>query len=595
MNRRRFVATLAAGTQVPAVGRQAAQPADRAADQAIASDPILNAIAQEIVRFRKGASLGETPFFVEVTVEDAEMFSVSATLGALFPATSQRARPLRVGVRVGSPQFDNTNSVYSDYSSATRFDSGRLPLDNTLLALRHELWLALDRAYRTAVESIGRKRAALRGITVTDPLPDFWPGKPLTLIESPPKFKLDADYWKSRVRQLSSLFAGDPATTQSSVEFDASFGLVYHVNSTPVVAKTPDAVVILRARGVRQAPDGMVVYDGTMMAALDPSKLPGEAAQQAAVEQVARNIRELAAAPVGESYDGPMLFEGVAAPQILAQVWGDHLGLSRKPVTDPGRPATFLTSELESRLNARVLPEWAGLVDDPTLAELGGAPLIGGYKIDLEGIPAQRVELVTDGILKSLLVSRQPVKGISGPNGHARLPGALGVKTPRISNLIFTARNSTTEEDLRKKVLEMAAQSGRPYAIVVRKVDYPSFAPADELRRIGQRTVRGGGGRFIAPPLLVYRIYPGGREELIRGVRFRGLNLRSFRDIMAAGSTQHVHSYIDNGAPLALAGAGNYVIGCSVAAPSLLFEEVELEVAADDLAKPPVVPPPTSA
>jgi hypothetical protein len=136
---------------------------------------------------------------------------------------------------------------------------------------------------------------------------------------------------------------------------------------------------------------------------------------------------------------------------------------------------------------------------------------------------------------------------------------------------------------------------GKPYVIVVRKVDFPAFAPADELRRIGQRTVRSGGGRAIAPPLLVHRLYADGREELVRGLRFRGLGLRSFRDLLAAGDRQHVHNYIDNGAPLAMVGAGNYVIGCSVAAPSLLLEEVELEVAADDLAKPPIVPPPTSA
>lgn len=593
MNRRRFVVTLTAGVPAPALAGQAVQPASGAADEALSTDPILNAIAQEIARFRKGASLGETPYFVEVSVEDAELFSVSASLGALFPPTSRRVRPVRAGVRVGGAEFDNTNSIYSDYSSATRYDSGRLALDNNVLALRHELWLALDRAYRTAVESIGRKRAALRGITVTEPLPDFWPGQPLTVVESPHRYKLEPEYWKDRVRRLSSVFAADPATTQSSVEFDASFGLAYHVDSTPVVCRTSDAIAVLRARGVRQAPDGMLIYDGVMLASLDPEKLPGESAQQAAVEQVARNVRELAAAPVGEAYDGPLLFEGAAAAQILAQIWGEQLGLSRKPVSDPNRPINILTSELETRLGGRVLPEWISLTDDPALLECGGVPLIGGYKVDLDGIAAQRVELVKDGVLKSLLVSRQPVRGVGGPNGHARLPGALGVKGPRISNLILTARDQTPDEELRKKLLQMAAQSGRPYAIVIRKVDFPSFAPAEELRRIGQRSARGG-GRVVAPPLLVYRLYADGREQLIRGVRFRGLNLRSFRDITAAGTAQHVHSYIDNGAPLAIAGAGNFVIGCSVVAPSLLFEEVELEAAADDLAKPPVVPPPAA-
>jgi hypothetical protein len=221
--------------------------------------------------------------------------------------------------------------------------------------------------------------------------------------------------------------------------------------------------------------------------------------------------------------------------------------------------------------------------------------LAGHYRVDVEGVAAQKVELVKDGILKHLLVSRQPVRGMSAPNGHARLPGNFGVRTPRISNLLFEARGVVTEAELRRKLIEAATQMGRPYAIVIRKVDFPSFAPADELRRIGQRTARSGGIRAVAPPVLVYRVYPDGREELVRGLRFRGLGLRSFRDILAAGDARHVYNYLDNGAPLALTGAGSFVVGCSVTAPSLLLEEVELEVAADDLAKPPIVPPPPSA
>jgi hypothetical protein len=600
MKRREFFFTLAGGVAIPsaaAVGQDKEKQAalEKAVNSAIASDPILTAIGAEIERFRRGAMLGEAPYHVAVTIEDAEAFTVAASLGALYPASVQRFRPVRVSVRVGDPSFDNTNSIYSDYSSATRFDLGRLPLDNTVLALRHELWLALDRAYRTAVEAIGRKRAAVRGITISDPLPDFWQAPPLFRIEPPSKMKIDREYWSRRVKALSAIFAADPLTTASDVEFNSSTGTVYTTDSTPVIVRVPDNVVLLRARGVRQAPDGMVVYDGTMMAALDPAQMPPEDAQRAAVEQVAKNIRELSAAPIGEAYTGPVLFEGVAAAQIIAQIWGDQLGVNRKPVAEPGRSLPIMANELESRLNAKVLPEWASLVDDPTATSLNGTPLIGHYAVDLEGVAAQKVELVQNGVLKSLLVSRQPIKGISGSNGHARLPASFGLKTPRISNLQMSVRGGIPAAELRKKALEMAAQLGRPYLMVVRKVDFPSFAPPDELRRIGQRTVRTGAGRPIAPPLLAYRVFADGREELVRGVRFRGMGLRSFRDLAAAGDTQHVHNYIDNGAPLSMVGAGSYVIGCSVAAPALLFEEAEFEVAADDLAKPPIVPPPTSA
>lgn len=598
MNRRRFVLSL--GGPAGSLGGWKLASAEVQADQKeldriLKSDPVLAAIYIEIARFVKGAASSEPPYFAEVVVEDASLFTVSATLGANYPPSSQRVRPIRVSVRVGRPEFDNTNSVYYDFSSSTRFDSGRLPIDDALLPLRNELWLALDRAHRTAIESFGRKKAAVGGITVKDPLPDFWPSPKLTLVEPRSAVAVDRDLWTQRVKSLSAIFASDPATTFSAVEFNSSIGNVYLVNTIPTIVRVPDSIFSLRARGVRQTADGMTVYDGTMLTALEPNLLPGEGAQRDAVEQVARNIQHLAAAPLGEPYTGPILFEGVAAAQVVAQIWGEHLGVTRRPVAEPGRALPILPSELENRLNARVLPDWASLSDDPTSKEIDGVPLAGFYRVDIEGIPAQKVELVTGGVLKSLLVSRQPVRGMSGPNGHARLPGNFGVRIPRISNLLFEARGGVPAQDLRRKLIETATQLGRSYAVIIRKVDFPSFAPADEIRRIGQRTARSGGGRAVAPPLLVYRLYPDGREELVRGLRFRGLGLRSFRDLMAAGDARFVYNYMDNGAPLALVGAGSFVVGCSVTAPSLLFEEVELEVAADDLAKPPIVPPPSSA
>jgi hypothetical protein len=39
-------------------------------------------------------------------------------------------------------------------------------------------------------------------------------------------------------------------------------------------------------------------------------------------------------------------------------------------------------------------------------------------------------------------------------------------------------------------------------------------------------------------------------------------------------------------------GAAPYVVGCSVVAPGLLFEELELEAIEEEFPEPPLVPPP---
>ncbi len=38
-----------------------------------------------------------------------------------------------------------------------------------------------------------------------------------------------------------------------------------------------------------------------------------------------------------------------------------------------------------------------------------------------------------------------------------------------------------------------------------------------------------GGTRPVTLPLLVYRLYPDGREELVRGLQFHGVSTRSLQ------------------------------------------------------------------
>jgi hypothetical protein len=86
-----------------------------------------------------------------------------------------------------------------------------------------------------------------------------------------------------------------------------------------------------------------------------------------------------------------------------------------------------------------------------------------------------------------------------------------------------------------------------------------------------------------------------GKEQLIRGVRFRELNARSLRDIRAAGNDNTVFDYLENGAPLALMGAGSYAAESSVIAPSVLLDDVEIRKSDDELPKLPMVPSPLVA
>ena len=79
------------------------------------------------------------------------------------------------------------------------------------------------------------------------------------------------------------------------------------------------------------------------------------------------------------------------------------------------------------------------MVDDPAQEEWHGHPLFGHYEIDSEGVAGQRVSLVEKGVLKTFLLTRQPVKGFDASNGHARLPGSFGASAAGIGNLFVRA------------------------------------------------------------------------------------------------------------------------------------------------------------
>ena len=559
------------------------------------TDVVLKAMRDELEHSKSlGASNLGKPYFISYDLEDGEAFTATASMGGLISSADTVFRLPNIEVRVGDYQFDDTNYAGGGFGSGSRFDIDRFPVENLYPVLRRYLWLATDQSYKAAVELLARKRAALKNISESEALPDFARAEPSRLIENIPAANLNRAAWLDRVRALSAIFSDYPQVLASNVEVAALKDVRRLVNSEGTEVRTADDVLFVRARAVGQAADGMRLHDAIVIHArgfsggMEPEDLKRE------VRQVAENVAALSRAPVGDVYNGPVLFEGVAAAQLFAELLGRSLALTRRPVNEPGaRPINVATSELEGRLGSRILPEWMDVVDDPTQQSLDGRRLFGSYWIDFEGLSAKRLNLVENGVLKNFLLTRQPVAGFKESNGRARLPGSFGASTAGISNLFVHAAQSVPVAGLKKQLMDLCKSRNQPYGMVVRKLDFPSSAAIDELRRlVAANANEGGGGHLFSPPILIYRVYPDGREELVRGVRFRELNVRSLRDILAAGNDTAIFDYLNNGAPLALMGAGNYASETSVIAPSVLVDDLSVRKVEDELPKLPIVPPP---
>ena len=564
-----------------------------------ANETLLRAMRDELQRSKQLAVVagGDAPYFFSYTLTDSETLRISASMGAVVNVSRNHYRSPSTEVRVGSYDFDNTGHVATGAYSGTRYD-GSWPLDDDYANFRSELWLSTDRSFKAAVESMARKRASLNGsaASTTAPLPDFSRVSPVVSIGkvSPPK--ADDQAWTQRAGRLAATFNNYKEVMSSELELQLIMGPTTLMNSEGTAVRYNDDMYWVYGKAEAQAPDGMMTHDAVSIQSLELDKFPSEADMRKSIAEVGENLRALVQAPRADGYSGPVLFEPRAAAQLLAQLLGDNLRVPRRPLSDPGRNIQFSPSELETRISSRILPDSFDVTDDATLSAFGGKPLAGFYPFDLEGVAPKPVSIVEKGVLKNFLTTRQPLRGFPASNGHARLPGSYGTSAAAIGNLFVKSNETAPLAELKKRMIDLTVAREKPYGLLVRKLDYPYSGTTPELRSLLQAGAQSGqAARPISPPLLIYRVYPDGREELVRGLRFRGLTSRALRDILAASSETEAFDFVNVGAPLAFLGAGGYLAPASVISPGLLFDELELEPSQEQLLKPALVPPPNAA
>ncbi len=556
-------------------------------------DPLLDAMKAELGRSRQiKLENFPSPYFIEYRVENGASYAVSASLGAVLTENKPDYCMLTVRSRVGDYGADDTNYVFTGMPAEAPSFSSRLPGDASPELLRRNLWLATDFAYKSALASFARKQAALRNLAAKSDLPDFWKTSPASVLLPVERKDADEALWRGAVKKLSAIFKPFPEVQQSQVSFEWGQSATRYVNTEGSTYRVPDNMAVLRVTAHSQAPDGMPLRMSYNAVARSPGALPPEPKLELAAHEAAQSLSALVNAPAGDAYTGPVLFEPEAAAQILGELLRSNLPATRKPVSEPGRPARVQESDFDGRIGSRVMPEWMTVVDDPTQTEWQGRPLFGSYAVDLEGVAPSPLVLIENGVLKNMYLTRQPVEGFTASNGHARLPGRYGANRSAPGNLFIRAGQTSPLTELKKKLIETATARHKPYGMLVTKMDFPSIAGMEVLRAMFASSQGEGDSRPESQPLLVYRVYPDGREELVRGVQFRRLDSRSLRDITAASEETAQFDYVDNGAAMALAGAGSFVVGVSVVAPGVLFDELELEPIRGEWQKPPLVPPP---
>jgi predicted Zn-dependent protease len=568
--------------------------ADSLAKPAAASAPAMRvnpasvrkAMEDELARSMKDLQMGSDeprPYHIAYTISDTEQATTSATLGATTAAHAYRGRLLRTEIRVGDANFDNTN-----FEGGANVES--LPIEDDYAALRRELWLRTDEAYKNAVETLARKRSAAAGQAAAeedDGIADFSAQAPAHVEVPFAASAADPGTLRDTVSKLSLVFASFPEIYGSHVT--GTIAVVRRRLATSDGSWVDDSQRTVRVDVVAdtQADDGMKLRSFVPFSALEPAGLPAYAEMETAVRAMAKELVAARKAPVATSGAGAVLFEGLAAAQIVKILLGDQLGGTPPPKTASAGSDDGGQSVLANKIGQRVASPMLSLIDDPLLASAPGkAPVFGSYRVDDEGVPAQRVSLIEKGVLKSLLMSRTPRKEISKSNGHGRAPRFSGVRA-RVGTLVLSGANGRKRTDLLGE-LGKIAKGGGVTTYIVRLLDDGTI-PGGDVEDLTALFSFGGGSHGPPPirPLIVYK-WANGKETLVRGVTLENLLPRSFKEISAIGNEPLVYNYLDGG-------GGFSGVPSTIITPALLFPDVDIRRQSGKHRKPPVYASPLAA
>lgn len=508
------------------------------------------------------------PYYIGYEFLDGQVATASARSGVLDSFDHDPYRAVRVEVRVGDYDLDNSR-YQGDFGEREGVVQRTLPDDPIPVALRRELWLATDEAYKGAAEQYSGKLAAREGRPEPeDPVPSFQPVESVQTapVQGP---DIDTEAITARVRALSAAIRDIDGLENAEAIARDWVGQRILVNSEGTRAWVPTGFSVVRVEGIVRTDDGTRMRDCRWWVARTPDELPPLDDMVAEVQQMTQGLRTSLEAPRQPDYLGPVIFEGAAAVEFFRQLLPPEISGTPPPeqAPDPYAEVDFAPAPT-ARIGRRLLPEGWTVTDDPTSAE-GTA---GYYTRDFEGVEARPVRVVEDGVLKAVLMSRIPRGDTDGSTGHGRglggdareaMPGAVRVLPAR----------SVSDKRLRKRALSLARGADLPYVLVVRRVEPPALAEDFEVAFTGDGPLAG-----LTRPLEVVRLYRDGHEEPVQPtLSFVGIDRRVMRDIAAAGAIDDWVGVLD-----APAGPRRFSIGsvgglpAAWAVPSVVITEVEL-------------------
>lgn len=505
-------------------------------------------------------------YYVAYNLEDLQRYDIVVEETGVSYNAKRTGATLQVQVRAGNEHMDNTRTLKTGRTYYSLLTQEMPQPDTDDKAFSTAVWRLTERAAEEAQQDFNRVRAdSQTGSKRQDDSPDFVLPPKETFCEEYPALTFDTKQIEQLLVNASKLTRGKPFVLHSEFSFSMRTGSRYFADSVGTQLKTPVRLARLAYTLEGKTAEGAEVSRTKTYDVLAQEQLPTATQLAADIAQSLQELEMLLNAPEAEPITVPTLLKSRAMAVFVHEVLGHRVEGHRQKEDSFGKTFT-------DKVGQEVVSPLLSIVDDATLSTFNGQPLRGYYLYDDEGVKARPVTLVENGILKGFLMNSSPIKGFVTSNGHGR--SQLGKRpVARMGNTRVIAAQTVSYDVLEQQFLEEIKRQQKPYGFIIEdlsggftmtQTDYPQT--------------------FKLTPTLVYRVYPDGRKEVVRGADIVGTPLAAFHEVIAVANDYDVF----NGS----CGAESGWVPVSSIAPSVLLRKLEIEKTGKSNTKPPLLPPP---
>lgn len=478
----------------------------------------------------------QNPYYISLRLKEIYLKTVTFSFGLEKNTEESKYRNLSTSVRVGSPEFDQTNfsPSFFDFGFYDMDDFTSIPTEDDLEVLRQAFWLSIDKAFKDAQEKFSKKKGFIEHHPQEKYYDDFiMVEKPFVFIDKMPDIlEFSKVFYLSK--NLSLYLKSFYFLNDGSVYLFYFLKKQYFMDSEGSKHLRIEPYFSIQINLDLFSKDFYPLSLNKNYVFSSKENFPSEEVIKKEIEEMVNYLKEIKDKEPLESYSGPVVFEGEGSASFFLSLLGKGVSGVREPLSEQSYSLPFKRGGfLGKKLNQKIMPASFEVWDKPTLKVYNGIKLIGYLPVDDEGVEPKDIQIVKEGRLVNLPMRRTSYEGYVNLNGHGREGQFTVISTDvdsTVTNLFIEDKNGLEREEFFKKLKEYGEKEGIEKVLFIKKLK-KAFSMADLEADIFSFTEGLKGA--LSPPMVMY-LYnvKTGEKEAVWGLEFSSISENVLKDIL---------------------------------------------------------------